>query len=150
MKKSIIDRFWKKVAIIPFHECWEWTGFKRDTGYGHINIDGFMMRAHRFSWTINYGPIPEGLLVCHKCDNPGCVRPDHLFLGTIQDNMTDKKIKKRGWKKRLLSKENILEIKRLYYEENKSCHFIGKLFKYDGRNICQIIKGKMYRNIIDS
>lgn len=86
------DRFWSRVAIIPFHPCWEWIGGKAKNGYGVFysgERPGMSVKAHRFSWRLNFGSLPNELDVCHKCDNPGCVRPDHLFLGTHSDNMHD-------------------------------------------------------------
>lgn len=83
-----MDRFWSKIKKTD--TCWLWTGGSSRGGYGV-----FVLRkpdrayAHRFSWYLENGDIPDGLLVLHRCDIPSCVRPDHLFLGTQQDNMDD-------------------------------------------------------------
>lgn len=73
--------------------CWEWLGEQSDGGYGRVwtTISGKSVRrsAHRLAWSIENGPIPEGMLICHKCDNPPCIRPTHLFLGSQEDNMLD-------------------------------------------------------------
>lgn len=76
--------------------CWNWTKSRTPEGYGHLHIHCKYWYAHRFSWVLHYGNIPEHLHVLHKCDNPGCVNPEHLFLGTHQDNMHDRDLKGRG------------------------------------------------------
>jgi hypothetical protein len=76
--------------------CWLWTGHLNRGGYGEIRIKGRAVSAHRFAWQLVHGPIPIGMLVMHRCDNPTCVRPDHLALGTDADNMRDRDAKGRG------------------------------------------------------
>ncbi len=82
-------RFWKHVQKTD--QCWNWTSTKLPAGYGMIKADRSRknLYAHRVSWEIHNGSIPDGLFVLHDCDNPSCVRPDHLFLGTQLDNMQD-------------------------------------------------------------
>lgn len=70
-------------------ECLVWTGRRTYNGYGTICYSGRRLRCHRLSWTLAYGEIPDGLFVLHSCDNPPCIRPEHLFLGTAIDNVTD-------------------------------------------------------------
>lgn len=69
--------------------CWLWTGYTSTFGYGMMRFMGKSQNAHRLSWQVHRGPIPDGLSVLHKCDVPACVNPDHLFLGTQSDNMKD-------------------------------------------------------------
>lgn len=98
MNPSTVKRFWLKVK--KSENCWEWTASKRHKGYGAFvwcsNGEVIQGRAHRFSWILHHGAIPDGLCVLHKCDNPRCVRPNHLFLGTKADNNRDMKKKGRN------------------------------------------------------
>lgn len=96
--RSIAERLWEKVdrngPTMPGMEspCWVFTGTKSDDGYGSISSGGHsgkMLRAHRVAWELENGPIPEGVELCHRCDNPPCCRPSHHFLGTHSENMLD-------------------------------------------------------------
>jgi hypothetical protein len=99
-------RFWRHVdknGPVPAHAadlgpCWIWTGGCNSKGYGELKWSGERGRvlAHRASWEIAFGPVPEGMKVLHRCDNPPCVRPSHLFVGTQADNVRDMASKDRG------------------------------------------------------
>lgn len=88
--RDLAERFWPKV--LKTDGCWLWQAAKLPKGYGRIGIGGKYggyMLAHRASWELHFGKIPERMFVCHRCDTTSCVRPDHLFLGTQRDNMLD-------------------------------------------------------------
>lgn len=95
-KASLEDNFWRKVSKTE-NGCWLWTTKTDKDGYGIFHgLQNKQIRAHRFSWVMHNREIPEAILVLHKCDTPGCIRPSHLFLGTPKDNTQDMLAKGRG------------------------------------------------------
>lgn len=93
---DLVERFWPKVAVGA--GCWLWTAAVSSNGYGAIKKPGGYGRlyAHRVAYELTYGPIPDGFYVCHRCDNPPCCNPSHLFLGAPSDNTLDMRRKRRA------------------------------------------------------
>jgi len=110
-KKPVEERFWAKVQ--KTETCWLWTAFRNKAGYGVFGLEhhvhgqqGKNILAPRQAWILTYGPIPEGQYILHNCDNPSCVRPDHLRLGTLSENTRDMYAKGRGGDRRSLGEDN--------------------------------------------
>jgi hypothetical protein len=150
--KSVTERFWEKVDKRSNNECWNWLGGKHHIyGYGRFWVNRKTKTASRVSWELHYGKIPKGMKVCHHCDNPACCNPKHLFLGTDQDNMTDRNNKnhtacgeRSGNVK--LTKLDVLEIRALYCAGNSS-YKIAKQFNVAQTTISSIITGKTWLSI---
>jgi hypothetical protein len=150
------ERFWKSVQKTSY--CWLYQG---KDGYGKLLVEGKYVRAHRFSWKLHFGPIPDGLLVCHRCDNKICIRPDHLFLGTHADNAADKVSKGRQARSGAtnpqrgenhynakLTEEDVRQIRTFYALGNTSQTALGKQFGVGPTMIYKIVHGKKWRHVI--
>lgn len=95
-KRLTLEDFWKRKRVIASSGCWEYTGHIMASGYGRLSFGGnHNYLAHRLAYKLTFGSIPDGMLVCHKCDNRKCINPDHLFLGTHLDNTFDMLLKNR-------------------------------------------------------
>lgn len=141
-----IARFWSKVKIGDPDECWEWQAGRNKAGYGVFGIGNETYLANRISWAIKFGD-PKESLVCHKCDNPTCVNPNHFFCGTNADNTQDKMMKGR-WKcgkvrrgedhpMSKLKDEDIPVIRQLF-DAGIPTHEIGRKFGVDYKAIQNI------------
>lgn len=129
--------------------CWNWNLSLSPDGYGRCYFNGVNVRAHRLSYELHNGPFPRHLVVCHKCDNPRCVNPNHLFLGTVQDNMADKKNKGRSkginkGSKNGMSKVSDFDIEEIRYllEVGLSQKDIGSLYGLTQSHISRIKNGE--------
>lgn len=144
-------RFLTSVQIGALNECWEWTGSINSEGYGNINI-GKTEKAHRFSYLAFHGKIDPLKVVCHKCDNPPCVNPHHLFLGTREDNLKDCIAKGRakyshGESHRLakLTSKDVLVIRELLSKRSQLA--IAKKFGVSDKSISNIKKNRTWKHV---
>ena len=148
----LAQRFWAKVHVTA--RCWEWTGKWRSNGYGIIKVGDHGYIASRIAWLLSNGPIPEGLDVLHRCDNPLCVNPDHLFLGTHTDNMRDMAAKGRrasfrGEKNGLakLTPELVAEIRRLRAETGMYQRALAKRFRVTQSTIWAVLNRRRWVDV---
>jgi hypothetical protein len=144
-------RFDAKWMPEPNTGCWLWLAAGNDLGYGHIGFRRRVEKAHRASWIIYRGPIPPGLGVLHKCDTPSCVNPDHLFLGTNQDNVDDKVTKGRqrgaGWErngKAKLDPSRVAELRRRH-TAGESASALSRVFGVSVSAACRIVRMETWR-----
>ena len=149
-KRDIIHRILENISINE-NGCWEWNKSKSKSGYAKIWYRGSTMRGNRVSYLAFIGDIPEGILVCHHCDNRSCINPDHLFLGTHKDNCHDSIQKCRhahGEKssKSKLKSEHITEIRKLY-SSGISQEKISKKYNVNQSCISSIILKKTWNHI---
>ena len=141
---SLSERFWQKVKASD--GCWEWLGSKNPKGYGTIQRNGLGTNvASRVSWELHFGDIPDGLFVCHHCDNPGCTNPEHLFLGTNKDNQQDSKRKGRRSDQRgekngnsKLTYDQAKTIRHLYEAERRTNKELSEFFNTSTANVWMI------------
>lgn len=159
IKVNRIDLFWQKVDRKSYDECWNWLAGLHGgkcKQYGLFWDGNKTISAHRFSYSLHFGEIPGGICVCHKCDNPSCVNPHHLFLGTHQDNEDDKLSKNRqaigikngmagtkNWNNKL-SVDNIIQIRKLYDLKVMNQKELSNRFGVKDSQISRIINRKRW------
>ncbi len=146
------ERFWSYVNVQGFFDCWEWIGGINGKGYGQFRKDNIKYTTHRFSYTLYYGNIPNGLFVCHKCNNRKCVNPFHLYAGTAKDNSDDitkanRRIIKQGETNGMskLTEQQVLEIRK---NLNKlSQRKLGKIYNVSHNTIGSIQHKTIWRHL---
>jgi predicted XRE-type DNA-binding protein len=152
--KNKIENIWNNIDKKDISECWNWLGSLGNHGYGQISINWKKYLSHRIVYELTYGEIPEGMCICHKCDNRKCCNPEHLFLGTHQDNSNDMIAKGRQFhpigelsSNRKLTEKDVLEIRRLYSTNNYSTRQLTKIFKISQTNISLIVNNKIWKHV---
>lgn len=148
------EEFWSKVSRRGLDECWPWTGALR-RGYGVAKWHGRSLGAHRIAYMLLHGQVPGKMFICHKCDNPKCCNPRHLYVGDHTMNMLDKARKKRGRTRpapgssnpvAVLTDEKVVEIRKLYHSDPKrySHRKLARLYGIGLSTVGRVIRGETY------
>lgn len=151
-RAPIIARFWSCVNRLEPDACWLWTGYIATHGYGVFGIGNhpqIRVRAHRLAWLIVRGAIPVGLEVCHRCDHPACVNPEHLFVATHRDNHLDsvRKGRKRVWGVQKLNAEQVREIRARAATGSERQQDIAAAFRIARNTVSQIVNRKAWAHL---
>lgn len=147
-----MKRFIEKIDASQLWGCWLWTATKNEDGYGQFKLDGQMRRAHKVSYELFVGPIPEGLDVLHKCDNRGCVNPNHLEVGTHGDNMRQmaergRSAKGEGHGSAKLTEDQVLEIRGRYAAGGVSQRALAAEYGVSHTTIRRVVSNKNWTHI---
>ena len=148
--EMLAKRLWAKVDVRGPDDCWPWLGAKTGSGYGTIrggiSSGGKMLSVHRVAWELVNGPIPDGMCVCHHCDNKPCCNSTHLFLGTDTDNQADRVRKNRSYHpageknaQSRLTAEQVLEIRHRYAEGNTTQRELAGEYGVGSQHISSVI-----------
>lgn len=141
-KPNQLKDIWKRVKVGKPDECWEWQGRLNTSGYGQMSIRGKLKLAHRLAYEVSKGPIPDGLVVRHSCDNPRCCNPAHLSIGTQADNVRDAHIKGRIGKG--VDADTVREIRR----STETIASLGRRFGISDVAAGLIRRGLSHRHVI--
>ncbi len=151
-----MEKLWKRINKKGEDECWEWLGSVSKNGYGQFGINNKVYYTHRAVYELIYGIIPKGLCVCHKCNNPPCCNPNHLFLGTAREN-SDKRDREGRWRtgdycgekhgRSKLTEKNIMEIRTLYSTGKYFQRELGEMFGVSRTHIDRILGKRTWKHL---
>lgn len=151
---EIIARFKAKVSRGTRRQCWPWTAGTQNAGYGTFHIGKVTYSAHRVAWELVRGPIPQGGQICHRCDNPRCCNPEHLFLGSHAANMRDKKLKGRAVRltgaangKTIIADAVVVKIFRAYKTRKFTQYRLAALFGVKRSQVADIINRRTHADL---
>ena len=149
---SLVVRFLEKVDVTP-GQCWEWQSTRHGKGYGHFRIGDRVEKAHRVSYELFVGPVASPLQVLHGCDNPACVNPDHLWLGTNEDNLADRQAKGRQARgsrnaKAKLTEHQVRQIRELSARVRGDYGEIARRFGVSESTVKHIAYGRTWKHLL--
>ena len=144
---SLLQRLRKFVVVAEESQCWVWTGAREEKGYGKTKIAGKQVAVHRAVYELLVAPIPTGMSCCHRCDNPSCCNPDHLFLGTQRDNINDMLAKNRQSSK--LNPEQVREIRKIYKHGGITQKQIAEQYGVSRHTITDLLDGTTWKHVKD-
>ena len=154
-RRPMEDRFWEKVEKSGIDDCWIWVGQRQKTGYGIISRGGKSEgreMAHRYSYMLRHGPIPEGKWVLHSCDNPSCVNPAHLRAGTAKENTADAILRNRAVPPPILrgasnarSKLTIEDVELIRANPEKTGKYFARIYNVAISTILRVRSGSTWK-----
>ena len=156
-QKTETDRFWLKVDKKHPDECWIWMGAKHKSGYGNFKLDNKkIVKSHRYSFLITHGQLDESLYVCHSCDNPSCVNPNHLWQGTAKENNKDCRDKNRAvfppdqkvenHSQHILTNNDVLDIRKKFHNGVKQADLM-RSYQVSRNTIYKICRNKSWQHL---
>lgn len=152
MRPNTAESFWSRIDRSNPGACWPWPGGKSSRGYGTVSWGNRNVGAHRVAYELAHGLIPAGMFVCHRCDNPPCCNPAHLFLGAPKDNTQDMVSKQRystkgGLVSRKLSDEQVREIRAKYRPRSYSFHRLAAEYGIAAMGVRKIVLRETYTEV---